>query len=58
MFSLRKFRHYVISGPFVVNSDHEALRSAFKKNDIHGRLTRWLNLMDEYDLEILHMQGN
>lgn len=33
----------------------KALRAAFEKNDVHGRLTRWLKLMAEYAFEIQHL---
>lgn len=55
--SMRTFRHYLLSGSFVVYSDHEALRSAIKKNYIHGRLTRRLKLIAEYEFEIRHLPG-
>lgn len=53
MFALRKFRVYLLSyEPFLVLTDKQALRAAFVRNDIHGRLACWLYFLAEYDFEI------
>lgn len=38
-------------------SDCKALRVAFENLNIHGRLSRWLGIMTEYDIEIRHVQS-
>ena len=50
IFALKKFRHYHLSGPFDVFSGHQALRSAFSKRDVHGRMSRWLNTFVEFEM--------
>lgn len=55
--SLKKIRHYLLSGPFVIYSDHQALRTTLGKTDVHGRLALWLNFMAEYEFEIRHLPG-
>lgn len=48
IFPLRKFRVHLLSNiPFTLITDHQALRYAFQKNDVHGRLARWLDFLAE-----------
>lgn len=48
VFALRQFRVYLLSSkPFKVVTDHQALSYVFRKNDIHGRLARWLDFLAE-----------
>lgn len=57
IFCLQKFRHYLRSAPLVFYSHHQALKVAFGKSDIHGRLARCLNFIPEYEFEIRDLQG-
>ena len=46
IFALKTFRVYLISSiPLTLINDHQALGYAFRKNDIHGRLGRWLEFL-------------
>lgn len=59
IFALRKFRLYLLSSnPFTLLTDQKALRSAFAKKDVHGRLARWLDFIAEYDFEIEYRNGS
>ena len=59
IFALKKFRVYLLSTtPFKVVTDHQALRFALQKKDMHGRLARWLDLMAEYESTIEYRPGN
>lgn len=44
-YALKNFRNYLLTASFVVYSDHEALRAALEKADIHDRLPRGLHLV-------------
>ena len=58
VFALKKFRVYLLSDiPFTVITDHRALQYAFQKQDIHGRLARWLDFLAEYDYKIQYRPG-
>lgn len=57
IFALKKFRHHLLGDPFVVYSDHKALRGAFEKVEIHGRLSRWLDIVAEHAFEIRQVDG-
>lgn len=54
---LRKFRHHLLDGPFILYSDHNALQVAFVKVDIHGGLVRRLEIMAEYAFIICYVEG-
>lgn len=56
--SSKTLLHFLLSGSFVLYSEHQALRTALKKADIQRRLTRCLSLTDEYKFEICHLLGN
>lgn len=56
-FSLKTLQHHLLGDPFVVFSDHKALRSAFEKVDIHGRQASCLNIMAEHVFKIRHIEG-
>lgn len=48
VFVLKRFRLYLLSTePFKLITDDQALREAFRKHDIHGRLARWLDFLAE-----------
>lgn len=56
-FGLKKFRHALLGAPFMVFSDQKALRGVLTKNDVHGRQTKRLNLLAEYELHLEHVKG-
>ena len=58
IFALKKFRVYLLSSiPFTIITDHQALRYTFQKNDVHGRLARWLDFLAEYDFKVEYRAG-
>lgn len=58
VFALKKFRMYLPSSiPFVLETDQQALKSAFAKRDIHGRLARWLDFLADYDFEFQYCRS-
>ena len=54
IFALKKFRIYLLSETFTLATDHQALRHAFQKNEVHGRLARWLEFLAEYDFRTVY----
>ena len=48
IFALRKFRIFLLSGHrFDLVTDHQALRYALEKKDVHGLIARWLDFLAE-----------
>ncbi|KAI5343277.1 hypothetical protein L3X38_011153 [Prunus dulcis] len=52
VFSLEKFRSYLIGSKVIVYSDHAALSFLLTKQDAKPSLIRWILLLQEFDLEI------
>ena len=57
VFSLEKFRSYLIGSQTIVYTDHAALRYLLTKKDAKARLLRWILLLQEFDLEIRDKKG-
>ena len=57
VFSLEKFRSYLIGSLVIVYTDHAALRHLLNKKDFKPRLIRWILLLQEFNLEILDKKG-
>ncbi|RDX64782.1 Retrovirus-related Pol polyprotein, partial [Mucuna pruriens] len=57
VFSLDKFRSYLLGSKIVVFSDHAALRYLLKKPDAKPRLIWWMLLLQEFNLEIRDKKG-
>ena len=53
IFSVQKFRHYLLGNFFVFYVDHQALLYLINKVVIQGRLSRWMLLLQEYDFKII-----
>ncbi|RDY10709.1 putative mitochondrial protein, partial [Mucuna pruriens] len=52
MFTLDKFRSYLLGSKIIVFSDHVALRFLLKKPDAKPRLSQWMLFLQEFNIEI------
>ncbi|KAG6546714.1 hypothetical protein Mapa_011903 [Marchantia paleacea] len=57
IFSLKKFRHYLLGGKFTIVTDHKALKYIFNKPNAEGRIARWKLLLAEFDYIIEDRPG-
>jgi hypothetical protein len=57
VFSLHKFRHYLLGNKFVFYVDHIALVYLVNKPHVLGRINRWLLLFLEYDFTVVYKLG-
>ena len=54
---IKKFSHYNTRYPVLIHTFHATIIHLMKKNDIKGRVTRWLLLLKRFDLTILDNPG-
>ena len=52
IFSLDKFRSYLLNSKVVMFSNHAALKYLLKKQDAKPRLVRWMFLLQEFVIKI------
>ncbi|CAM8953819.1 unnamed protein product [Rhodiola kirilowii] len=57
VFTLEKFRSYLLGAKVIVFSDHAAIRYLMKKKEAKPRLIRWILLLQEFDVEIRDKKG-
>ncbi|KAI3819510.1 hypothetical protein L1987_13350 [Smallanthus sonchifolius] len=57
VFSLKIWRHYLYGVKCTIYSDHKSLKYFFKQKKLNMRQWRWLELMKDYDCEILYHLG-
>lgn len=55
--SLNKCRHYLLPSEFEVIVNHQPLKHIFSKNEIKGRLARWLLLLAEHCMKVVYRKG-
>jgi len=58
MYSVSKFRHYLLGKRFQILVDHCALCVLSKKAPNSARLKRWAIALSEFDMEIVYTKGN
>ena len=51
------FRHYLLGQRFVVRTDHHGLKWLKTFRHIEGQLARWVEELEQFDMEILHRKG-
>ena len=52
-----EFRHYLLGRPFIVRTDHAALRWLQTLSEPRGRRARWIELLSEYNFTVEHRPG-
>ncbi|XP_059307043.1 uncharacterized protein LOC132058603 [Lycium ferocissimum] len=57
VFALKIWRHYLYGEHCDVFTDHKSLQYIFKQRELNLRQRRWLELLKDYDLNILYHPG-
>ena len=57
IYSISKFRHYLLGRKFTFHVDHSTLLYLVNKQALTGRLARWMLLLQEFDIDIHHRPG-
>jgi len=56
--AINKFWNYITRYTVILHIDHAAIKYIMNKRIHNGRVTRWLFLLQEYDVTILNKAGN
>jgi hypothetical protein len=54
VFSLHKFKHYLLGNKFIFYVNHMSLIYLVNKPQVSGRIAKWLLLFFEYDFTIMY----
>ena len=57
VFSLDKFRSYIVGSPIIIFTDHATLKYLLSKQDTKPCLIRWILLCQEFNLTIKEKKG-
>ena len=57
IYTISKFRHYLLGQKFTFHVDHAALLYLVEKQTLTGKLARWMLLLQEFDFTIQHRPG-
>ena len=52
IYSVQKYRHYLLGYEFVFHVDHDALKYMINKPQLSGRIARWILLLQEFKFTI------
>jgi hypothetical protein len=55
--ALKIWRHYLMGNRCNIFTDHRSLKYIFTQSDLNMRQRRWLELIKDYDLEVLYHPG-
>src|SRR6185503_11188765 len=55
--ALKIWRHYLIGNKCKIYTDHNSLKYIFTQPDLNLRQRRWLELVEDYNLEIHYHPG-
>ena len=55
---VQQFRVYLEGNPFVIQTDHNPLAHLARIKDTHGRIARWLLVLQPYEYKISYRPGS
>eukprot|EP00731_Ephydatia_muelleri_P008908 Em0004g1246a len=54
---MRHFRPYLLGHHFILRTDHSSLQWIYSMKEPEGQLARWLEQIQEFDVEVVHRRG-
>ena len=58
VFACEKFRPYILGSHVIIHTDHGTIKYLMEKKDAKPKLIRWVQLLQEFDLEIKDKKGS
>ncbi len=55
--NLRHFRQYLHRNHFILRTDHKPLEWLATVFDVHGRRSRWVDMLQDFSFKIIHRPG-
>ena len=55
--TVKHFHHYLYGRKFTIRTDHASLIWLTNFKNLEGQLCRWINILENYDYEIVHRPG-
>ena len=55
--ALKMWKHYLIGRKFELRTDHHGLKYLFDQPNLNARQARWLELISEFDFDIIYVKG-
>ena len=56
-YSINKFKHFITRYPTFVHTNHTAIEYLMNKPVTNARVTRWLLLLEEFEITIINRPG-
>ena len=57
IYGLKQYRQFLLGRHFQLRVDHSALTFIRKTPEVMGQAARWMDLIEEYDFDIIHRAG-
>ena len=57
VFAFKIWRHYLYGVQFTIDTDHKSLKYLMDQHNLNIRHMRWLDVLKDYDCEILYHPG-
>ena len=57
IFSVQKFRHYLLGNKVIFHVDHDTLKYMINKPQLSGRIARWVLILQEFDFRVKVRRG-
>ena len=54
---VKHFRAYLLGRHFILRTDHGSLQWLYNFREPEGQMARWLELLQEFDFEVIHRSG-
>lgn len=57
VWAVRYFKSYILGMPFVILTDHSALKALCTRKFMEGRMLKWAEALYKYNYDIVYIKG-